>query len=56
MASNAIPTPSPQQIPAQHDAKKEETKVFTNGDSIGEPKSSWSSVLGLWAWNNDSKK
>jgi hypothetical protein len=56
MASNAIPTPSPQQIPAQQEAKKEEMKVFTNGESTGEPKSSWSSMLGFWAWNNGSKK
>jgi len=42
MASNAIPPPSPQSIPTPIEPKKEEA-------------SSWSSLLGLWAWKKDAK-
>jgi hypothetical protein len=51
MASNAIPTPSPQQIPVQKDIKTEDAKT-TEAESAP----SWSSMLGLWAWKKDSKK
>jgi hypothetical protein len=46
MASNAIPPPPPQQVPAPLEANKDET----------EASSSWSSLLGMWAWKKDAAK
>lgn len=46
MASNAIPPPPPQQVPAPLEANKDET----------EASSSWSSLLGMWAWKKDAGK
>jgi hypothetical protein len=51
MASNAIPPPTPQQIPVQNGVKTEEAKT-PEADSAP----SWSAMLGLWAWKKDSKK
>jgi hypothetical protein len=50
MGSNAIPPPSPQQIPAPREAKEEAPTASQP------PTSSWSSLMGLWAWNKDVKK
>jgi hypothetical protein len=48
MASNAIPPPKPHQQP---DRKKEESQSSTSNST-----SSWSSMLGLWAWDKTIKK
>jgi hypothetical protein len=52
MASNAITPPSPPQMPAQREAEKD----LTSPDATTATKSSWSSILGLWAWDNNAKK
>lgn len=52
MATSAIPPPSPHQVTViQHEGKKEETKA-----SVPESTSSWSSMLGLWAWDKNATR
>jgi hypothetical protein len=51
MASNAISPPSPQQIPAPREAKEEAPNA-----SAPPSTSSWSSLMGLWAWKKDVTK
>jgi hypothetical protein len=50
MASNAISPPAPQQLPAPLVGAKEDPKVHTSDST-----SSWSSMLGLWAWDKNYK-
>jgi hypothetical protein len=51
MAPNAIAPPSPQQTSVQQDIKKE-----NKHPPASELESSWSSMLGLWAWKKSSKE
>ncbi|KAF1851924.1 uncharacterized protein K460DRAFT_401923 [Cucurbitaria berberidis CBS 394.84] len=45
MASSAVPAPAPEQLAA----RKEDVRASDTSAS------SWSSRLGLWAWNKDAK-
>ncbi|KAH3984161.1 hypothetical protein HBH92_085220 [Parastagonospora nodorum] len=49
--STTIPPPSPHQIPVQQEVVKEDAKA-----SSSEATSSWSSMIGLWAWKKGAKE